>query len=151
MIFLGDNFPQSLKNQGIELNLKPGCVIKIEFEFEHTTKNKFIVIGATDDGYLLGFFINSVVNKFIENNQLLNKCQVKIDAKNHSFLQYDSYIACHEIKEIHKEDVIREINRDLNKIKGEISIEIKDQVIAAIKFAQTISEVQKRILIEALT
>jgi len=78
------------------------------------------------------------------------QCQVTIDAASHPFLDYDSHLACHEIKRLRREDVINDLMNDLDCLKGVVSDDVKTQVIAAVKFAKTITTSEKAIVLAAL-
>lgn len=149
MISLGSKFPEGLARESIERQLKPGIVVRIEIHFPAKSKQKFVVISATADGYYLGFYINSEIHSFISSRESMNKCQVLVDSENHPFLSYDSYIACHEVARLKKEDVLAELVDDASRIQGPISAETKDQMVSAIKFAETIDNQTKEILIFA--
>lgn len=57
--------PPEFLRQNIERQLVPGCVIRIEVNFEQITKPKYLVLVATDNPDYLSFFINSEINGFI--------------------------------------------------------------------------------------
>lgn len=150
MIALGGSFPDEAVRESADRQLAPGAVVKVEVHFSSKSKPKFVVIGTTVDGYYLGFYINSEIHPFIQSREGMNRCQVEIDAESHAFLSYDSYIACHEVARLKKEDVLTELVADMSKIQGVISVPIKEQVISAIKFAETIDNQTKEVLIDAL-
>lgn len=150
MASLGEHFPADLKRARVEDALKPGCVIKLVVKFPTVTKPKFLVLVATDDPEYLTFIVNSEINPFISNRPHLSQCQVSIDAANHPFLDYDSHIACHETLPMRREDVIQALVADPSAIKGEISPDVRAQVVAAVKFAKTLDKDKKGRIIAAL-
>lgn len=147
---LGEHFPAELLRPCIEAALKPGCVIKLLVKFPEITKEKFLVLVADDDPEYLTFIVNSEINPFISNRPNLLQCQVVIDAANHDFLDYDSHIACHEIRAIKCEEVIKDLMADPSAIKGEVSFDVRSQILAAVKFAKTIEKDKKNRIIAAL-
>ena len=59
-------------------------------------KDKFVVIACFDPNPC-GFFINSRINTFVQQNPRLLPCMVVIPARSHAFLQYDSWLDCREL------------------------------------------------------
>lgn len=147
---LGEHFPVKAKRDFIEASLKPGCVIRLEIKFPQVTKPKFLVLVTNDDPDYLTFIVNSEVSNFIQNRPDMMQCQVAIDAENHPFLKRNSYIACHETHSLKREDVIKELLADPSEIKGSISEETRAQIISAVKFAKTMSNVVKQRVLSAL-
>lgn len=150
MATLGANLPAALLRPRIEAALKPGCVIKLVLKFPEVTKEKFLVLVADDDPEYFTFIINSEINPFISKRQHLLQCQVSIDATNHDFLDHNSHIACHEIRTLKREEVIRELMNKPEAIKGNISADVRNQIIAAVKFAKTIEKDKKNRIILSL-
>lgn len=150
MSSLGAHLPAELLRPRIEAALKPGCVIKLLVKFPEKTKEKFLVLVADDDPEYLTFIVNSEINPFITNRQHLLQCQVAIDAASHDFLGHDSHIACHEIRAMKREDVIKALMADPDGIKGEISADVRSQIAAAVKFAKTIEKDKKNRIIAAM-
>lgn len=150
MSSFGAHLPAELLRPRIEAALKPGCVIKLLVKFPEKTKEKFLVLVADDDPEYLTFIVNSEINPFIANRQHLMQCQVAIDAASHAFLDHDSHIACHEIRAMKREDVIKELIADPNGIKGEVSANVHSQIVAAVKFAKTIEKDKKNRIIAAI-
>ena len=146
----GEHFPAELLRPRIEAALKPGCVIKLLVKFPQTTKQKFLVLVADDDPQYLTFIINSEINPFITSRPHLLQCQVAIDAENHDFLDHDSHIACHDVLPMKREEVIKSLMANPAGIKGEISFNVRNQIVAAVKFAKTIDKDKKNRIITAL-
>jgi hypothetical protein len=106
---LGGSFPAEFKKNHFLNSVKPGCIVRVNIKFPEITKYKFLVILAEDDGDYLSFFINSEINQYIENKPALAKCQVLIKQEQHTFLKYDSYVACHELYPICQSDVLKDL------------------------------------------
>lgn len=147
---LGEHFPAELLRPRIEAALKPGCVIKLLVKFPEITKEKCLVLVADDDPEYLTFIVNSEINPFISNQPYLLQCQVAIDAASHDFLDHDSHIACHEVLPMKREEVIKALMADPAAIKGEVSSDVRSQMLAAVKFAKTIATDKKNRIIAAL-
>lgn len=150
MTSFGAHLPAELLRPRIEAALKPGCVIRLTIKFPEKTKEKFLVLVADDDPEYLTFIVNSEINPFIANRPHLMQCQVEIDAANHNFLDHDSHVACHEIRAIKREDVIKAMMADPEGIKGDISADVRSQIVAAVKFARTIEKDKKNHIITAM-
>jgi len=147
---LGAHFPAELLRPRIEAALKPGCVIKLLVKFPQITKEKYLVLVADDDPEYLIFIINSDINPFIANKPHLLQCQVAIDVANHHFLDHDSHVACHDVLPMKREEVIKSLMGDPSAIKGEVSLDVRSQIVAAVKFAKTIDKDKKNRIIAAL-
>jgi hypothetical protein len=147
---LGEHFPADVKRAHVEKSLKPGSVVRLVVKLSTVTKPKFLVLVAMDDPEFLTFIINSEINPFISNRPHLSECQVSIDATSHTFLDHDSHIACHETLAIRREDVIQALVADPSSIQGEISPEVREQILVAVKFAKTLDKDKKNRIISAL-
>ena len=147
---LGEHFPAELLRPRIEAALKPGCVIKLLVKFPQITKQKFLVLVADDDPEYLTFIVNSEIHPFISDRPQLLQCQVAIDVANHDFLDHDSHIACHEILPMKREDVIKTLMGDPSAIKGDVSPDVRAQIVAAVKFAKTLANEKKNRIIASL-
>lgn len=150
MASLGEHFPADIRRAHVEDALKPGCVIRLVVKLSTTTKPKFLVLVAADDPEYLTFIVNSEINPFIANRPHLSQCQVSIDAASHDFLDHDSHVACHETLPMKREDVIKALMADPSAVKGEISPDVRAQVVAAVKFAKTLDKDKKNRIIAAL-
>jgi len=147
---LGAHLPAELLRPRIEAALQPGCVIKLLVKFPQVTKQKFLVLVADDDPEYLTFVVNSEINPFVSNKQHLLQCRVSIDVVNHNFLDHDSHIACHEVLPMKREEVIKCLMTDPTAIKGTVSPDVRNQIVAAVKFAKTIDKDKKSRIIAAL-
>lgn len=109
------------------------------------THKKFAIIIANPQGeYLPAVLINSKINKNIYRTDDLQSLHLKIDKKNHPFLDYDSFVNCSEIKELIKEDVIVAIEKNPNIVLGTVSASLSQQIQHKITNATTIEKSIKR-------
>ena len=141
---IGNEFPPEIRRAFVLEKLVSGCVVRIQVKFPQKTKPKFLVLVAEDDSVYWTFIVNSEIHPFIRNREHLYKSQVAIDAASHTFLTHDSYLACHEILKLRREEVIQELISDTSSFKGNISVEIREQILAAIKSAITLNASEKR-------
>ena len=144
---LGNHFPPEQRKRVIYQNLLPGRVIFLYCDFAN--KDKYLLLACVNPE-LLFFVINSRVNQFVAKHDYLLKCQVAVGPIHHDFLQHDSYINCTEAKSLSFQDIYKQLDKDMSRIKGEISTEVRDQVISAVKFARTLSPRDKNAIIVAL-
>lgn len=147
---LGDAFPADFRRKQIEHCLVPGAVLYLEVVFPEITKNKFLVLVASSEENCLNFIVNSETNSYIATRDHLNICQVTLDAASHSFLDYDSQIACHAVLPIPKAEIIAALMSDVSRYKGRISSEVKDGILSAVKHAVTLNKVRQREIIAGL-
>lgn len=151
MALLGDGFPAEKRRAFVEDKLVPGCIIRIEVKFPETTKPKFLVLVADDDPDCCLFIVNSAIHPFVEARPHLLKCQVKIDAANHAFLKRDSYLACEKTLRLRKSEVVAELMKDIGRVQGKISADVRAEIVAAVKFARTLSPAEKTNILASLS
>lgn len=96
------------------------------------------------------FVINSTVNEYIRRREWLNQCQVEIGPDNHPFLRHHSFVECTTAHKIALRDVYEQIERDIGRLKDDISAQVRDQIIAAVKFTKTLSAKQKTDILSSL-
>lgn len=148
---LSDGLPEEARKKFILGKLLPGCVVRLEVKFPEKSKPKFLVLVAEDDPEYWTFIINTEIHAFVHARPHLLQCQVKINAAENPFLQYDSHLACHEILKLRREEVVQTLMHDTSGLKGHISVGVRDQIIAAVKFAQTLSPNEKQQILGSLT
>lgn len=141
---LGDVFPSAI----VRDQLKPGKIVHLDCEF--AGKPKFIVVACIHPGPY-GLVINSEVNDFVAKRPHLAQCQVKIDQASHSFLNYDSWIACQEIIVFDLGEIHAQIEADTSRLKCFLSDDVRDQVLSAVKHAVTIPNIQKQAIVRSLS
>lgn len=100
-------------------------------------KDKFVVVAYIDVDVIYGFFINSKINPFITENNL-EMCESIITQSDHSFLDYDSHVDCHEIYRFDADDLENHLSK--------VSENIKEEILKAVKACPTLEiKHQKRI------
>ena len=101
-------------------------------------KDKFISIVCADIAPM-GFLINTLIHKFIQERPNLLACQVPIKQSEYGFLNHDSYINCTELFAL-----------DDNKLtvsKGKIKKQTISDIKAAVAGAKTIPAYYKKLII----
>ena len=149
MAKLGDYFSSEEKTNFISNNLRPGKIIYIYCDFTNPRKNKYLVI-VSNSTYPFLFVINSKITEFVQYNNSLLKCYVKLNCANYEFLLHDSYINCFQVFHMDKDEIVSQIILDMDRIKGELSLEDKEKVIEAVSLADTLAPRDKRLIIQGL-
>jgi len=150
MGILGQYFSDEDRNNYIVRQLIPGRVIYIFCPFTDPPKEKFLIIVYWGTKPLL-FVVNSRVPEFIKRKPELSKCQVPITSLDYDFLDHDSFINCSEVYDsLESSEIINQIYLELGRIKGELSVTTKRQIIAVVRDAKTVSANHKRLIIDAL-
>jgi hypothetical protein len=90
------------------------------------------------------------VHPFIRKREWLNQCQVEIGHEEHAFLKHHSFINCSEAHNFALRDVYEAVEKDIGRLKGEVAPQIREQIIAAVKFATTITLKHKTAILSAL-
>jgi hypothetical protein len=130
---LGDFFPASIREATTEQRLIPGAVLYLPMTFrDGRTKEKFLVVVAAIAPKLLVLVINSEINPFIADRPGLKRCQLVLPQDKHTFLTYDSYLACHEVFSVDAARIAADLSNDTSRYKGEISDEVKNKILGVI-------------------
>ena len=148
---LSDGLPEEARKKFILEKLLPGCVVRLEVKFSNKSKPKYLVLVAEDDPEYWTFIINTEIHAFVQARPHLLQCQVNVNAAENPFLQYDSHLACHEILKLRREEVVQALMHDTSGLKGHISEAVRDQIIAAVKFAQTLTPNEKQQILSSFT
>lgn len=144
-----DRFPPDKRREYIRAHLTPGQILLLHCDFTIPPKDKFLVLVGIETEALF-FVINSEVHEFIRKREWLFRCQVEIGHEEHPFLNHHSFIDCTEVRKIMLPDVYEQMERDIGRLKGGISPQVCEQIIAAVKFAKTLSAKQKADILSVL-
>lgn len=98
----------------------------------------------------LFLIINSTVNEYIRKREHLSRCQVEVGHEEHAFLRHHSFIDCTQAHKVALRDVYEQLERDIGRLKDDVSPQVREQIIAAVKFAKTLSAKQKTDIVSAL-
>jgi len=142
-VSLGQHFPPEL----LRHRLVPGRVLHLNCAFAE--KEKFVVLGSVNPEALI-LMINSRVHRYVAERPELARCQVTIDQASHTFLTYDSIVACHEVQTMSLQDIYEQIQADPSRIKTEISDDVRGEILAAVKHARTIPRQHQDQMLTAL-
>lgn len=147
---LGSRFPPEFLKLQIERLLKPGAVIKLYRRTDdgQVREKRYVVMHVGED--TVTCIINSEINAFLMARPALLKCQVPMPCATHPFMQRDSYIDCSRTRTFSSAEVIQELMNKADWVLGSITAELRDDIVGAIKFAETLSVAEVSLLCESL-
>lgn len=140
--------PSNLNNL-ISKEITKGCVFRMHLNTAEgvTGKNPgddgrnkyFVVIGTTTEGNLVGFLlVNSNINPRLSDE--IKDLHYPIYAKDHPFLERDSFVDCSRIKEIKQEKFSAMFDKDFKK--GHINENDLELIIGAVKSSELVTNKQ---------
>ena len=144
-----DKLPPAERRRHIHTRLTPGRVILLHCNFTTPPKDKFLVIAAVEPEPLF-LIINSTVNEYIRKREDLSRCQVEIGHEEHTFLKHHSFIDCTQTHKVALRDVYEQLERDIGRLKDNIGTPVREQIIAAVKSAKTLSPKHKTDIVSSL-
>jgi hypothetical protein len=144
-----DRLSPAERHRHIDARLTPGRVVLFHCDFTTPPKDKFLVIASVEPEPLF-LVINSTVNQYIRKREDLSRCQVEIGHEEHAFLEHHSFIDCTQTHKVALRDVYEQLERDIGRLKDNISTPVREQIIAAVKFARTLSPKLKAIIVSSL-
>jgi hypothetical protein len=146
---LGDRFPEHERSASVRRQLTPWRVIRLFCQFTSPPKDKLLVIGYIGPDVQV-LVINSKLANYILARTDLKRCQVRLEAAGHDFLQSDSFLNCGEVYRVSTEDIERQLVEDMNRIRGEISVQARFAVLEAIRTSRTLTRQQRGQLLSSL-
>ena len=147
---LGNSFPPRFRLEQLRRQLKSGAVIKL---FKQTSdgvvrEKRYVVVHVDDQ--TITCIINSNIGPFLLARPNLLRCQVKMDAQVHTFMNHDSHVDCSTTHTFATGEVITELMAKPDWILGEISQELRAEMVAAVKIAPTLSPAQVAVICASL-
>ena len=101
-------------------------------------KDKFVIIACIDTKPW-GFFINTEINQFKQNQPELLACQVPIKAANHKCLDHDSYVDC--------TDLLPFEDTELIDIKDKVDQQTQSEIKKAVAKSKTLVVRHRKIIL----
>lgn len=131
--------------------LVPGRIFHLYCHFNgRNSKNKFVVLLDVDEECLF-FVINSELTSFIQKRSHLMDSQIKMRAAEYSFLDYDSWLCCHEPFFMDRSEVVRQISSDPDgTLRGHISSELREEIVEVVKKSLTLEPLDKTLILQSL-
>jgi hypothetical protein len=139
MVSLGGAFPADYQRQHVLRHLIPGKVIKLREVMDdgQIHEKRFVLLRVDDDSVCC--VINSQVSRFIQNRPDMLRCQVAMAVADHVFMDHDSHVDCSRTKNFTTARVVRELMDRPEWILGDISVDLRDEIIVGLKFSPTLS------------
>ena len=147
---LGANFPPAYLRAQITRQLKPGSVIKLirRMDDGKNHEKRFVVVHVDD--HTITCIINSTVSTFLQQRPDMLRCQVAMDQAAHYFMNHDSHIDCSRVRTYSTTEVIDDLLAKPDWVLGTITTALRDDMVAAIKFAPTLSPAEVALLCQSL-
>lgn len=111
-------------------------------------EKRFVVVHV--DEHTFTCIINSNVSAFLKNRPDMLRCQVLIPTDGHAFMDHDSHIDCSRTRTYSTAEVTNELLQKPEWILGKITASLRDEMIAAIKFAPTFSAKEASAICQSL-
>lgn len=147
---LGSSFPPEFRRQQVTRVVKPGTVIKLLrlMDDGEWHEKRFVVVHV--DEHTVTCIINSNVSAFLKNRPDMLRCQVLMSANGHAFMDHDSHIDCSRTRTYSTAEVINELLQKPEWVLGSITASLREEMIAAIKFAPTLSAREAGVICQSL-
>ncbi len=139
MATLGGAFPPEFLRQQVLRRIRPGTVIKLREVMDDGQVHEKRFVVARVDANTVCCVINSQIGPFIQNRPALLQCQVSMRVADHPFMSHDSHVDCSRIHQFSTAHVVRELMNEIDWILGSITSELRDAVVAALKFSSVLS------------
>ncbi|WP_069472189.1 hypothetical protein [Candidatus Marithrix sp. Canyon 246] len=134
----------------IREHILPWQIIRLYCQFTTPPKNKYFLIVKIEPQPLL-FMVNSRIHPYVRGRAYLNQCQARLKANHNLFLTHDSYVDCREVcRNFSLNDIVTQMETDMRRVKGFISTESQEQVIAAIKISPVLEQKYKNEIVSNL-
>lgn len=126
-----------------EIAIKRGAILHSNI-FDDIDHGKFfVVIGVTEDCIVGFFFINSNINKFIENKPEQLAMQFPLQHKYYAFLKYDSFICATKIRKLSRKDLAKSLTEGQTKIVGELMKEHIEDILEKARHSKLFNKKEK--------
>ena len=143
---LGNLFPDDLRRNFAERNIHIGKAILIEIEdFELNYPKYILIVSKNEEEHILAYVtINTEINENKFPTPYLKSLHVIIDKENHSFLEYDSYVNCSEIRVFNRQNVIDFLINNPHRAVGNVSEAVLRKIHLLLSTSKTIEPYLKR-------
>ena len=128
-----------------EKEVRRGRIIH-SYNFENIDHGKFfVIIGVTQDSIVGFFFINSNINKYIQDQPDKMAVQYPLLKRDYTFLKHDSFICATEIEEIKKSDIIDGIKNRSVVFVDDLRQEHLDDVLTMVRESKLFDKKEKEL------
>jgi hypothetical protein len=121
--------------------IQPGRVIDVFAAHITPPHRKYYVITCLEP-LVLGFFINSEINQYVQKRPRLLAAQIPVLQTEHGFLSYDSWLDCSDVHTFTLAYLEREIRTNPAASLGHLSAIATEQMLAAVRDSYTLVEEQ---------
>ncbi len=118
--------------------LSPGCVVEVFAAHITPPHNKYFVIACLEP-QVLGFFINSEINRYIQRRPQLAAAQVKVTKAEHSFLRHDSWLDCSDVHTFTRHFLDREVRTNPPALLGKLTANAVAAMLQAVDKSYTLA------------
>lgn len=126
-----------------EKEVRRGRIIH-SYNFENIDHGKFfVIIGVTQDSIVGFFFINSNINKYIQDKPDMMAVQYPLLKRDYAFLKHDSFICATEIEEIKKSDILDGIKNRSVVFVDDLRQEHLDDVLTMVRESKLFDKKEK--------
>lgn len=139
MATLGSLFPKETVQASVARGIAPGAVIRFETRMDDgkAHRKRFVVLHCDENTLVV--VINSAINPILLKPGLI-ECQVALPHEHHDFMKWDSHIDCSRLRIFSTPKLIELIaGADDGWSLGTITRAVADQIVAALKRAETIA------------
>ena len=147
---LGNAFPPGMAAASIRRQLRPGAVIKLRRVMDdgEIHEKRFVVVHV--DERTVTCIINSEIGAFLQSRPALLRCQAAMAVAAHPFMERDSHVDCSRTHAYATDAVVRDLVREPGWVLGVIATELRDEMLAAMKFSPVLSAREVQLLCESL-
>ncbi len=131
----------------IRENILPWQILRLFCQFTTPPKNKHLLIVCINPRPLF-FIVNSKIHPYVKGRPDLKSCQVLLKASQHLFLAHDSYVDCRDVcTNFSLDDIVTQVQTGRQRMKGFISEDAQEQVMAAIKVCPILEKQYKNLIL----
>lgn len=147
---LGNAFPPGMAAASIRRQLCPGVVIKLRRVMDdgEIHEKRFVVVHV--DERTVTCIINSEIGAFLQSRPALLRCQAAMAVAAHPFMERDSHVDCSRTHAYATEAVVRDLVTEPSWMLGVIAAELRNEMLAALKFSPVLSAREVQVLCASL-
>jgi hypothetical protein len=118
--------------------LSVGCVVEVFAAHITPPHNKYYVVACLEP-MVLGFFINSDINRYIQRRPQLAAAQVRVLKAEHTFLHHDSWLDCSDIHTFTRHFLDREVRTNPPAMLGTLSPSVQAEMLRVVANSYTLA------------
>lgn len=118
--------------------LRAGDIVDVFVAHITPPHRKYYVIACIEP-VVLGFFINSAINRYIERRPELRRAQLQVPRQQYPFLRYDSWLDCSDVHTFDRSYLEREVRTNPPAYLGRLSDPLLSGMIATVRGSYTLA------------